>query len=136
MAKIILFWCFEKKIFLSRMMEFQVKSCHHSELRLWRTGMLFSTKSKCHISNFHISWMYRCCFYDLKVYIWCLISGLKFDKACLNTLYVHTNSRGPLYVKVHLPGSWDWPTWLNKPWTALIFKHGDSQLFVNRENSD
>ena len=31
--------------------------------------------------------MYRCCFYDLNVYIWCLKGGLKFDKACLNTLY-------------------------------------------------
>jgi hypothetical protein len=30
------------------MMEFQVKFCHHSGLRLWRTGMLFSTKSKGH----------------------------------------------------------------------------------------
>ena len=28
MARITLFWCFEKKIFLSRMMEFQVKFCH------------------------------------------------------------------------------------------------------------
>ena len=55
--------------------------------RLWRPWMLLSTKSKCHKSNFRISWMYRYCFYDLKVYLWCLISGLKFDKACLNTLY-------------------------------------------------
>ena len=27
-----------------------------------------------------------------------------------------TVSRGPLYVIARLPGSWDWPTWLNKPW--------------------
>ena len=60
------------------MMKFQVKFCHHSELRLWRTGMLFSTKSKCHKSNVHISQMYRYCFYDLKVHFWwpnkCLFS--------------------------------------------------------------
>ena len=80
-----MFW---KKKILSRMMEFQVKFCHHSELRLWRTGMLFSTKYKCLKSNFRISWMCRYCFHDLKVYFWCLISGLKFDKACLNTLYI------------------------------------------------
>ena len=93
MAKITLFWCFEKKIFLSRMMEFQVKFCHHSELRLWRTGMLFSTKYKCRKSNFRISWMCRYCFYDLKVYFWYLIRDLKFDNSCLNTLYL-----GPIYV--------------------------------------
>ena len=60
----------------------------NSDLRLWRTGMLFSTKFKCHKSNFHISWMYRYHFYGLKVYFWCPISGLKFDNSCLNTLYV------------------------------------------------
>ena len=47
--------------------------------------MLFSTKSKCHKSNFCISWTYWYHFYDLKVYFWCLTSILKFDKACLNT---------------------------------------------------
>ena len=26
---------------------------------------------------------------------------------------------GPLYVIVCSPGSWDWPTWLNKPWVYL-----------------
>ena len=51
-------------------MEFQVKFCHHSGLRLWRTGMLFSTKSKCHKSKFRISWMYRYNFYDLKAHSW------------------------------------------------------------------
>ena len=69
-------------------MEFQVRFCHHSGLRLWRTGTLLSTKSKGHKSKFRISWMYRYRFYDLKVYFWCLLSGLKFDKACLNTLYI------------------------------------------------
>ena len=49
----------------------QVKFCHHSGQRLWRTGMLFSTKSKGHKSNFRISWMYRSHFYDLKVHIFC-----------------------------------------------------------------
>ena len=33
------------------MMEVQVKIFHPSELRLWRTGMLFLTKSKGHKSN-------------------------------------------------------------------------------------
>ena len=79
-----MFW---KKIFLNRMMEFQVKFCHHSGLRLWRTGMLFSTKSKCHKSNVRISWMYRYSFYDLKVHFWwpnkCLLSRI----SSLNTLY-------------------------------------------------
>ena len=30
---------------------------------------------------------------------------------------LYTVSRGPLYIIVRSPGSWDWPTWLNKPWT-------------------
>ena len=88
MARIILFWCFEKKIFLSRRMEFQVKFCHHSELRLWRTRMFFSTKSKCHKSNVRISWMYRYAFCDFKVHLWwpnkCFISCI----SSLNTLYI------------------------------------------------
>ena len=50
--------------------------------------MLLSTKSMCHKSNFRISWMYLYQFHDLKVYFLCLTNGLKFDKACLNTLYV------------------------------------------------
>ena len=62
-----MFW---KKKILNRMMEFQVKFCHHSGLRLWRTGMLFSTKSKGHKSNFRISEMYRYSCYDLKVHFW------------------------------------------------------------------
>ena len=56
--------------------------------RLWRPWMLISTKSKCHKSNFRISWMYRYLFYDLWVYFWCQITGLKYYKACLNTLYM------------------------------------------------
>ena len=87
MARITLFWCFEKKIFLSRMMEFQVKFCYHSELRLWRTGMLLSTKSKCPKSNVHISWMYRYRFYDLKVHFWWPNKCLFSYKPSLNTLY-------------------------------------------------
>ena len=39
------------KKFLNRMMEFQAKFCHPSELRLWRTGVLLSTNSKGHKSN-------------------------------------------------------------------------------------
>ena len=89
MDRITLFWCFGKKIFLDRMMEFQVKFCHHSGLRLWRTGMLLSTKSKGHKSNVRISWMYRFHFCDLKVHFWwpykCLLSRI----SSLNTLYLH-----------------------------------------------
>ena len=55
LAEITLFSCFEKNIFLNRMMEFQVKFCHHSGLRLWRTEMLFLTKSKGHKSNVRLS---------------------------------------------------------------------------------
>ena len=87
MARITLFWCFEKNIFLNRMMEFQVKFCHHSGLRLWRTGMLFSTKSKGHKSNVRISWMYRYCFYDLKVHFWWPNKHLKCNISSWNTLY-------------------------------------------------
>jgi hypothetical protein len=65
MAKIIFFWCLEKKN-LNRMMEFQMKFCHHSELRLWRTEMLLLTKSKGHNSNGHCQWTYRYLFYSLK----------------------------------------------------------------------
>ena len=81
---ILMFW---KKIFLKRMMEFQVKFCHHSGLRLWRTGMLFSTKSKVHKSKFRISWMYRCSFYDLKVHFWWPNKHLFWFKSSSNTLY-------------------------------------------------
>ena len=87
MAKITLFWCFEKKIFLNRMMEFQVKFCLHSGLRLWRTGMLFSTKSKGLKSNFRISWMYRYHFCDLKVQFWWPNKCSKHQVLQLNTLY-------------------------------------------------
>ena len=38
--------------------------------RLWRPWMLLSTKSKGHKSNVRISWMYRSCFYDLKMHFW------------------------------------------------------------------
>ena len=88
MAKITLFWCFEKNIFLNRMMEFQVKFCHHSGLRPWRTGMLFSTKSKGHKSKFPISWLCRSCFYDLKVHFWWPNRRLFWCKSSLNTLYL------------------------------------------------
>ena len=70
MAKITSFWCFWTKIFLNGMMEFQVKFCHLSGLRLWRTGMSFSTKAKDDKSNFRISRMYRYRFYGLKVQFW------------------------------------------------------------------
>ena len=79
-----MFW---KRIFLSRMMEYQVKFCHHSGLRLWRTRMLFSTKPKGHKSNVHISWMYRYRFYDLKVHFWWPNKRLKCNISSWNTLY-------------------------------------------------
>ena len=87
MARITLFWCFWTKIFLSGMMELQVKFCHLSWLRLWRTGMLFSTKSKDHKSNFRISGMYRYRFYDLKVQFWWPNKCSKHQVLRLNTLY-------------------------------------------------
>ena len=70
------------------MMEYQVKFCHHSGPRLWRTRMLFSTKSKGHKSNFRISWMYRSCFYDLKVHFWWPNKCSKHQVLRSNTLYL------------------------------------------------
>ena len=87
MARITLFWCFWTKIFLNGMIEFQVKFCHLSGLRLWRTGMLFSTKSKDRKSNFRIAWMYRYSFYDLNVQFWWPYKYSKHQVLCLNTLY-------------------------------------------------
>ena len=75
------------KIFLNWMMEFQVKFCHLSGLRLWRTGMFFSTKSKDHKSNFRISGMYRYRFYDLKVQFWWPNKRSKHQVLRSNTLY-------------------------------------------------
>jgi hypothetical protein len=89
MARITLFWCFDKKIFLNRMMEFQVKFCLHSGLRLWRTGMLSSTKSKCHKSNVPISGMYRYNFYHSKVQLWWPNKSLVSLRSSSNTLYVN-----------------------------------------------
>jgi hypothetical protein len=53
MARISFFCCFEKINFGWNygMMKFQLEFCHPSELRLWRTEMLFLTKSKGHKSN-------------------------------------------------------------------------------------
>ena len=70
------------------MMEFQVKFCLHSGLRLWRTDMLLSTKSKCHKSKFRISWMYTYSLYDLKVHFWCPNKCLVSLRSSLNTLYL------------------------------------------------
>ena len=91
MAKITLFWLFWTKMFLDKMMEFQVKFSHHSGLRLWRTEILFSTKSKGHKSNFRISWMYRSCFYDLKVHFWWPNKCSKHQVLRSNTLYMPWN---------------------------------------------
>ena len=87
MADITLFWCFWKNKILDRMMEFQVKFCYHSGLRLWRTGMLFSTKFKGHKSKFRISWMYRYHFYDLKVHFWWPNKRFFWCRSSSNTLY-------------------------------------------------
>ena len=48
-------------------MEFQVKFCHSSELRLCRTGMLLLTKSKDHKSNVPCQWIHRYLFQSLKL---------------------------------------------------------------------
>ena len=87
MADITLFWCFWKNKILDRMMEFQVKFCYHSGLRLWRTGMLFSTKFKGHKSKFRISWMYRYHFYDLKVHFWWPNERFFWCRSSSNALY-------------------------------------------------
>ena len=34
---------------------------------------------------------------------------------------IYTVSRGPLYALACSPGSWDWPTWLNKPWMEITY---------------
>ena len=44
--------------------------CTHWGLRLWRTGMLFPTKSKYDKSNVCISGMYRYNFYEFEVHFW------------------------------------------------------------------
>ena len=80
------------------MMEYQVKFCHHSGPRLWRTRMLFSTKSKGHKSNVHISWMYRYRFYDLKVHFWWPNKRLFSYIQRWNTLYGELNH---LYLCLH-----------------------------------
>ena len=68
-------------------MEYQVKFCHHSGPRLWRTRMLFSTKSKGHKSNVRISWMYRYRFYNLKLHFWWPNKRLKCHISSWHTLY-------------------------------------------------
>ena len=60
--------------------------CTHSGLRLWRTGMLLSTKCKGHKSKFRISWMYRYRFYDLKVHFWWPNKRFIWCRSSLNTL--------------------------------------------------
>ena len=48
--------------------------------------------------------------------------------------FLYTVSRGPLYVIVGLPGSWDWPTWLNKPWSRSSIKvQNEWKLRLNLE---
>ena len=100
MARITLFWCFENYIFLTRMMEFQVKFCHHSGLRLWRTWMLFLTKSKGHKSKFPISGMYRFCFIDLKVHFWWPNKWLFWGRSSWNTLYMKSHLT---FIEVAMP---------------------------------
>ena len=93
-----MFW---KRIFLNRMMEYQVKFCHHSGPRLWRTRMLFSTKSKGHKSNVHISWMYRYRFYDLKVHFWWPNKRLFSYNQRWKTLYEAAETFGYKVLKYH-----------------------------------
>ena len=52
-----------------------------------RPWMLLSTKSKGHKSNFFIPWMYKSCFYDLKVHFWWPNKCSKHQVFCSNTLY-------------------------------------------------
>ena len=61
--------------------------------RLWRPWMLLSTKSKGHKSNFRISWMYRSCFYDLKVHFWWPNKCSKHQVLRSNTLYIQMVNR-------------------------------------------
>ena len=79
-----------------------------SGLRLWRTGMLIATKSKCHKSNVRTSWMYRYSFYDLKIHFWwpnkCLLSRI----SSLNTLYKKLTVSGCGVNLVSLPASFNW----------------------------
>ena len=88
MARITLFWCFEKKYFWTEWWNSKWNSAgHHSGLRLWRAGMLFSTKSKCHRSNFRISWMYKYSFNNLKLHFWWPPRSSKWCKSIRKTLY-------------------------------------------------
>ena len=43
-----------------------------------------------------------------------------------------TVSRGPLYVIVRSPGSWDWPTWLNKPCYGQTSFHAYSLYWIQQ----
>ena len=63
--------------------------------------------------SFQLSWANGGSGGKFKIYIWGLLI-LKVRNPLLCTVL-----RGPLYVKGHSPGSWDWPTWLNKPWNCL-----------------
>ena len=63
--------------------------------RLWRPWMLLSTKSMGHKSKFRISWMYRFCFYGLKVHFWWPNKCLFWCNSSLNTLY---NTRMPFHA--------------------------------------
>ena len=94
-----MFW---KRIFLNRMMEYQVKFCHHSGPRLWRTRMLLTTKSKGHKSNVRISWMYRHCFYDLKVHFWWPNKRLKCHISSWHTLYNSTYKEVKQKVQIRI----------------------------------
>ena len=66
---------------------FAKKISHPFSWRLWRPWMLLSTKSKGHKSNVRISWMYRSCFYDLKMHFWWPNKCLKYIISSWNTLY-------------------------------------------------
>ena len=70
-----------------------MKFSHYSGLRLWRTGVLFSTKSKCHKSNFRTSGIYRYPHHNLKaVFSWPPRSS-KWCKSIRKTLYTYGELR-------------------------------------------
>ena len=44
----------------------------------------------------------------------------------VRNLLLCTVLRWPLYIIARAPGLWDWPTWLNKPWT----EHTDLKVLI------
>ena len=119
-------------------MDFQVKFCHHSGLRLWRTGMLFSTKSKCHKSNVRFSWMYRSHFYDLKLHFWWPNKCLKYIISSLNTQYMNFNHNkiifpAPRWIALHCNGSSNSRKALNNRMPFIVWNHAENNRNKDRK---